>query len=99
MDYIISAGGKVGLPYLNIVMIYHVQEDTWTIKNNFPHTVFSGIGYVLDKSRFFVQGGRTDAVGEVEMSIREYDLENDAWIQGFRLNKAHLDGFAIVYNN
>ena len=100
MDYIISVGGRIGNDYMNMVRIYHVQGDTWTIKNNFPYAIYLGIGYSLGKSRFFVHGGKAQdqATEEVEKSITEYDFENDAWIQGFRLNTVNMEGFAVAYN-
>ena len=98
MDYVIAVGGKAwGLHHY--VQLYHIQEDTWTIKSNFPYALFFGIGYVLDQSRFFMHGGRaTSPSGDIEKSIREYDFENDAWIQRIELDRAYMYGFAIVYN-
>ena len=98
MDYVIAVGGKAGPYASNIVQIYHVQEDTWTVRNNFTYAMIYGIGYVLDQSRFFVHGGIAAPVGDIEKSIFEYDFDNDAWIQTFELHRIYAAGFAIVYN-
>ena len=98
MDYVIAVGGRQGATLFNTVQMYHIQEDTWTIKNNFPYSMVSGLGYVIGQSKFFIHGGLTEQAGDIEKHIYEYDFDNDAWIQGVQLPRALKSGFAIVYN-
>ena len=93
-----AVGGRLGPVDFNIVRMYHIQENTWTVKNNFPYVMRFGIGYVLDRSSMFIHGGIIAPAGDIEKHNFEYDFDNDAWIQGVMLHRAYRNGFAIVYN-
>ena len=99
MDYVVAVGGTYGPADRNMVQMYHIQEDNWTVRNNFSYPLTHGIGFVLDQSRFFIHGGVRGANIPADSTfITEYDFENDAWIRGVELHKAHKFAFAIVYN-
>ena len=95
IDLVISAGGFHSNSDQNYVQVYNVQEDTWTLKNPFPFSFRFGQAFVLDSKRFHVTGGFTDPEG---FKIREYDLENDAWIEGFEFSAGKKNGIGILYN-